>query len=156
MVDQYFDHCKSNGGKCKRGFKTTLLKDTNEKVGLLEITYDDLKNEINRFNKKKNDCDLEIVSPTTEEGDSPPAVLESDQTPSDDSSATSVAAGTFVGAAVGFSFDDDASSSASTTASASDDMNAALAACQDRNKGGCPKGLTNAKKRETVWNNKKA
>ncbi len=124
-----------------------MLKDTNVRVGLLEITYDDLNNEIKRVTKKKNDSrNSEIVSPTTEEGDPSPAEISFDN--DDASSLASVAASlASVEDAVPFVNDasspvvtsadnDDASSSASVAASADNEMGNAIDACLNRNKGG--------------------
>ena len=67
-VDQYFEHCRKNGGRIKRGFLKDLVQQTNEKTGgHLDIKRDDIKNAIKRINKEKKkfeDQQSWQVSPT--------------------------------------------------------------------------------------------
>ena len=42
-VDQYFEHCRKNGGRIKRGFLKDLVQQTNEKTGgYLDIKCDNI------------------------------------------------------------------------------------------------------------------
>ena len=111
-----------------------MLKYTNIRVGLLEITYADLKNEIKRFTKKRNHSrNSEIVLLTIEEGDPSPAEISFDN--NDTSSSASIAASlASVVAETPFNndavpFDNDASSLAPVVTPADNNMGVAIAAC---------------------------
>ena len=55
-ADQYFEHCRNNGGTIKHGFLKDLVQQTNEKTGGHSDTkHDDIKNAIKtiKIEKKK-------------------------------------------------------------------------------------------------------
>ena len=54
-VNIYLNHVKENGGTCKRGFIQSIVATANEKASGLQITHDNIQNEVRKIKKTREE-----------------------------------------------------------------------------------------------------